>query len=85
MSVLEIENLKFSYTDEQLYNNANLRIFDNEHVGIVGKNGSGKSTLLNLIARKLTPDSGKIIFGDNKTFTYLSFPFFFRFLQLFSS
>lgn len=71
MSVLEIENLKFSYTDEQLYNNANLRIFDNEHVGIVGKNGSGKSTLLNLIARKLTPDSGKIIFGDNKTFTYL--------------
>ncbi|MBP5407565.1 MAG: ABC-F family ATP-binding cassette domain-containing protein [Bacilli bacterium] len=71
MSVIEIENLKFTYGEEQLYNNASVKIFEGEHVGLVGKNGSGKSTLLNLIARKLSPDSGSIILDHTKTFTYL--------------
>ena len=71
MSVLEVENLRFSYKDKELFNNLNVRIFDGEHVGIVGANGVGKTTFINLLAGKLIPDSGKIIWGDNKTFSYL--------------
>ena len=71
MSVVEIENLKFTYGEEQLYNNASVRIFDGEHVGIVGKNGSGKSTLLNLINKRLIPDGGTITLDSTKTYTYL--------------
>lgn len=71
MSVLEIENLRFTYGEEQLYNNASLRIFDGEHVGLVGKNGCGKSTLLNLIAGKMSQDSGEIILDHTKSYTYL--------------
>ena len=71
MSVLEIENLRFSYKDKELFNNLEVRIFDNEHVGIVGANGAGKTTLMNLLAGKLIPDSGKIIWDNNKSFSYL--------------
>ena len=31
MSVLEISNLRFSYKDKELFNDLNVRIFDNEH------------------------------------------------------
>ena len=71
MSVLEIENLKFRYTENELFNSASLRIFDGEHVGIVGSNGCGKTTFMNLIAHKLIPDEGKIMWDQNKTFSYL--------------
>lgn len=71
MSVLEIENLRFSYKDKELFNNASVRIFEKEHVGIVGANGVGKTTLMKLIAGKLIPDSGKIIWDNNKSFSYL--------------
>ena len=71
MSVLEIENLKFRYTENELFNNASVRIFDGEHVGIVGANGCGKTTFMNLIAHKLISDGGNIVWGQNKSFSYL--------------
>src|SRR5215203_5569354 len=37
---------------------------DGEQAALVGSSGSGKTTLLHLIAGILTPDSGKILFGD---------------------
>lgn len=71
MSVLEIEKLRFSYKDKELFNDLDARIFDNEHIGIVGLNGVGKTTLMKLIAGKLIPDSGTIIWDNNKSFSYL--------------
>jgi putative ABC transport system ATP-binding protein len=37
---------------------------DGEQVALVGGSGTGKTTLLHLIAGILTPDSGRILFGD---------------------
>ena len=71
MDVLEIEKLRFSYKDKELFNDLDVRIFDNEHIGIVGLNGVGKTTFMKLIAGKLIPDSGKIIWDQNKSFSYL--------------
>lgn len=71
MSVLEIENLRFSYKDKELFNDASVRIFEKEHVGIVGVNGVGKTTLMKLIAGNLIPDNGKIVWDNNKSFSYL--------------
>lgn len=69
--MLEIKNLRFTYGSEQLYNDLELRLFNGEHIGLVGRNGSGKSTLMNLIAHKLSPDAGEIIWEKNFTFSYL--------------
>ena len=65
MSFIQIENIKFSYDGNALYNDANVKIFDDEHVVLVGANGTGKSTLLKLLARRLSPDQGKIMIRDH--------------------
>jgi ATPase subunit of ABC transporter with duplicated ATPase domains len=69
--MLEVSNLRYSYGDQDLFNNVDVKIFNGEHVGMVGANGVGKSTFMNLIAHRLTPDAGDIIWDNNITFSYL--------------
>lgn len=71
MSLLEVENLKFRYTDKELYNNCNFRILDGDHIVIVGANGCGKSTFLNIIAKNIIPDSGTISWTPGVKYSYL--------------
>jgi ATPase subunit of ABC transporter with duplicated ATPase domains len=71
MSLLEVENLSFSYSGENLYESANMRLFDGEHAVLVGPNGTGKSTLLKLLDRSLSPDTGKINWLPGRKVGYL--------------
>ncbi len=71
MGLLEVENLEFKYTDNNLYNKVNFRILPREHIVLVGDNGSGKSTFMNLIAGNLIPDAGKIEWMKGISFGYL--------------
>jgi branched-chain amino acid transport system ATP-binding protein len=50
----------------QALKKVDLTVNKNEIAGLVGPNGSGKSTMLNLISGVYTPDSGKILFLDEK-------------------
>lgn len=40
--------------------NIDLEVYRGETLGIIGQNGSGKSTLLQIIAKTLTPTTGKV-------------------------
>jgi ATPase subunit of ABC transporter with duplicated ATPase domains len=71
MSILEVENLKFSYSGEQLYQQASMRLFEGEHAVLVGPNGTGKSTLLKLLDKSLKPDAGSVNWMANKKIGYL--------------
>lgn len=71
MSILEIKDLRFNYRDNELYNDCSLRVFKDDHIGLIGANGCGKSTLLNLIAHKIDPDKGTITWENNISFSYL--------------
>jgi ABC-type polysaccharide/polyol phosphate transport system ATPase subunit len=42
-------------------NDASFSILKGDTIGIVGRNGAGKSTTLKLIAKIISPDSGKVI------------------------
>ena len=60
--VLEIKDLKFSYTpDEPTLRGISLTLRKGEMVSLVGRNGAGKSTLAALICGFLKPDSGTIL------------------------
>lgn len=55
-----MKNVSFSYQDTPLLDEASIRLFEGEHVVLVGPNGTGKTTFLKLLSRHLKPDSGTI-------------------------
>ncbi len=57
-SLIEIEDLHFSYGDNKVFNGVNLKIPRGKVVSVLGMGGSGKSTLLRLIGGQLKPDRG---------------------------
>ena len=63
--VLELKNISKNYGDKKILEIDDLKIYENEKIGIVGQNGSGKTTLLNIIAGRIQPDTGKIIRKQN--------------------
>jgi len=71
MSLVDIEALSFGYDDRTLLSHAQVRLFQHEHVAVVGPNGTGKSTLLNLIAGNLKPDKGSITIQPRLKIGYL--------------
>lgn len=71
MSILNIENLSFSFGDKTILNNVNLKLLKGEHVGLIGVNGAGKTTLFNIICENLIQDEGKITKSSNCKIGYL--------------
>ena len=61
MTIIKVENLRFSYDNKrQVLNKVNLSLEEGEVMTILGPNGAGKSTLLNCIATLLEPDEGTV-------------------------
>lgn len=64
--VIEARNIKYRYSKDWVLNEFNLKVEQNEIVGIIGPNGSGKTTVIKLLSRVLHPASGSItLFGRN--------------------
>lgn len=62
---LEIENLYFSYENENILEDLSMKIENGKFALIIGENGAGKTTLIRLILNQLKKDSGSIkIFSD---------------------
>jgi phospholipid/cholesterol/gamma-HCH transport system ATP-binding protein len=59
-SMIEIEDLHFSYGEKKIFNGINLKIPRGKVVAVLGMGGSGKSTLLRLIGGQLRPNQGRI-------------------------
>lgn len=69
-TILEIHNLKKSIGEKVLINDFTYTFKAKERLGIIGPNGIGKSTLLNLMAGRITPDSGYLKPGLNTKVGY---------------
>ena len=60
MTVLEVDNICFSYGEHQVLKDVSISTDSNEIVSILGPNGVGKTTLLRCICNSLAPMSGTI-------------------------
>jgi ATP-binding cassette subfamily F protein 3 len=69
--MLSIANLTYLAGGVPLFQQANLQVFANQRIGLVGKNGCGKSTLFRLIEGRIKPDSGEVALQAGKTLAFV--------------
>jgi len=65
--ILEIESLSAGYGGPPVIENVNLKVDENDFIGVIGPNGGGKTTLIKVILGLLKPGSGRIIFHGGST------------------
>ena len=67
MSKLEVKNLSFAYSEDQVaVNDVSFSVDKGKFIAILGHNGSGKSTLVKLIVGLLEKRSGQISFDGEE-------------------
>jgi ATP-binding cassette subfamily F protein 3 len=70
VSVLEVANLKFGYTNDSLFENVTFRLEPGERAALVAPNGAGKSTLLRVLGGEVAPDSGSVVVKKGASVAY---------------
>ena len=68
--VLEIKEGSYAIEGKPILSQFDLLIQSRERLGITGENGAGKSTLLNVLAGRLSLDSGRRIIGSTVKLAY---------------
>lgn len=73
MSLIECENVSFSYEGKTVLKELNFFVETGDYLCIVGENGTGKSTLLKGLLRLKTPAKGRITFGEGLKSTHIGY------------
>lgn len=68
--VLNVSGLSKSFGSKRLFANADMQVFKNERVFVLGTNGCGKTTLLRILTRQQSADDGSFMFGANVKIGY---------------
>ena len=64
--ILQSISLSKRYGRVVALDNANLELYPNEVLGVIGDNGAGKSTLIKALCGAVQPDEGKILLDGNE-------------------
>lgn len=67
---IELKNVFKSYDSLEVLKDINIKIERGEKIAVVGPNGAGKTTLAKIIAKKIIPDKGEVIYGHNTIVSY---------------
>lgn len=75
MPLLQIDRLRFSFGEERILDDLNIKCDRGEFASLLGASGCGKSTLLRLIAKLKTPTFGSISFDESLDENQIGFVF----------
>ncbi len=70
MSILEVNDIRFGFSNEPLFTKVSFRLDPGERAALVAPNGAGKSTLLRVVAGELAPDQGSVVLKKPATLGY---------------
>lgn len=62
--IIEVTNVSTYLGGKIIHSDICFNINAGDHIGIVGRNGSGKSTLLDIVSKKISPDSGEVVYHN---------------------
>jgi zinc transport system ATP-binding protein len=65
-NIIEVNNVSFSYDNENVLKNINFQVHKGDYLGIVGPNGAGKTTLIKVMLGLLKPNYGSVKILTNK-------------------
>lgn len=72
MLIMQVDGLKKSYSEKQLFNDISFSIQDTDKIGLIGVNGTGKTTLLKAIAGVEPADGGTVTIPKGVKISYLT-------------
>lgn len=71
MAEIAVNNISKNFGITEIFSDVSFHINVGDKIGIVGVNGAGKTTLFNVIAGKLTPDTGNLFIKNNIKIGYM--------------
>ena len=72
VSVVTAEGLTKGFGHHAVLTGVEFRLAWGDRAGLVGPNGAGKTTLLEVIAGRLSPDAGRVVWASGTRFGYLT-------------
>jgi zinc transport system ATP-binding protein len=62
--LLEMSSLSVAYGSNTALQDADLKVYNNDFIGVIGPNGGGKTTLLKVILGLVEPFKGELVFNQ---------------------